>query len=207
MRHLALPAEDAHQLHSKYYKDYGLAISGLVKHHKIDPMAYNREVDDALPLDDIIKPDPKLRQLLADIDRTRVKPWLFTNAHITHAQRVVRLLGVEDMFEGITFCDYSKEPLLAKPHVHMFEKAEADAGAVSSEQCYFVDDSLLNCRHASDRGWTVVHKLEEEDPEPGARGGKYQVRDLEELRAIFPQFFSKDVVAGQDIQKATSSQL
>lgn len=175
-------------LHSKYYKEYGLAISGLVKHHKIDPMAYNREVDDVLPLDDIIKPDPKLRKLLSDIDRSKVKPWLFTNAHITHARRVVKLLGVEDMFEGVTYCDYSKQPLLAKPHVEMFEKAEREAGAVSSESCFFVDDSLLNCRHAAQRGWTVTHKLEKDIVAPKSPDWS-AVNDLEELRGLYPQFF------------------
>ena len=205
-RHLSLPASDARALHARYYKDYGLAISGLVKHHTIDPLAYNREVDDALPLDDIIKPDPQLRKLLEDIDRSKVKLWLFTNAHITHARRVVRLLGVEDCFEGVTFCDYAAKVLLAKPHKEMFDKAEREAGAMSREECYFVDDSALNCRHASERGWTVVHKLEEEDSAPERRAGRYQIRHLEELKSIFPQIFAENSESTKEA-KETSSQL
>lgn len=200
VRHLSLPASDARALHARYYKDYGLAISGLVKHHTIDPLAYNREVDDALPLDDVIKPDLQLRKLLEDIDRSKVKLWLFTNAHITHARRVVRLLGVEDLFEGVTYCDYAAKVLLAKPHKEMYDKAEREAGAMSREECYFVDDSALNCRHANERGWTVVHKLEEEDPAPEKRAGRYQIRHLEGLRSIFPQFFVENA-------KQASSQL
>lgn len=125
-------------LHQKYYKDYGLAISGLVVHHKVDPLEYNREVDDALPLDGLITPNPDLRKLLEDIDTTKVKPWLFTNAYITHAQRVIKLLGIEDLFEGITFCDYRKMPFICKPHKEMYDKAEREAGALSSQDCYFV---------------------------------------------------------------------
>ena len=204
VRHLALPASDARALHSRYYKDYGLAISGLVKHHTIDPLAYNREVDDALPLDDVIKPDLQLRKLLGDMDKSKVKMWLFTNAHITHAQRVVRLLGVEDCFEGITYCDYAAKVLLAKPHEEMFEKAERDAKATSKDNCYFVDDSALNCRHAKERGWTVVHKLEEEDTPPESKAGKYEVRDLEELRSIFPQFFIKHLQSAVNQRDASS---
>ena len=192
VRHLSLPAADATALHARYYKDYGLAISGLVKHHTIDPLAYNREVDDALPLDDIIKPDTQLRGLLEDIDRKKVKMWLFTNAHITHGRRVVRLLGVEHLFEGITYCDYAAEVLLAKPHKEMFDKAEREAGAMSKEDCFFVDDSALNCRHAEQRGWTVVHKLEEEELAPDSQAARYQIRHLDELRNLFPQFFAKN---------------
>lgn len=101
-------------------------------------MEYNRKVDDALPLDDILKPDQDLRRLLEDIDTTKVRLWLFTNAHITHAQRVIKLLGLEGIFEGMTYCDYSQPKLICKPHKEAFEKAEADAGVRSVEDCYFV---------------------------------------------------------------------
>ncbi|KAI4210062.1 MAG: hypothetical protein LQ351_007052 [Letrouitia transgressa] len=188
-KHLSLSTADAIVLHQRYYKDYGLAISGLVQHHKVDAMEFNREVDDALPLDGLITPNEELRKLLCDIDTTKVKLWLFTNAHITHGQRVVRLLGVDDLFEGITFCDYRKLPFVCKPHTEMFEKAEEEAVAPSTEDCYFVDDSELNCRHAHARGWNTAHLLEAGIPDPTEKAARYQIRDLEELRDIFPQFF------------------
>ena len=207
IRHLSLPAGDATKLRKKYYKDYGLAISGLVKHHQIDPLAYNREVDDALPLEGVITEDKGLRRLLEDMDKSKVKLWLFTNAHITHARRVVKLLGVEDLFEGVTYCDYGRTPLVAKPHMEMFEKAEREAGVEGRMgECFFVDDSALNCRHADERGWVVVHKLEEQDPEPERRLGKYQIRSLEELRVLFPQFFGRaSVIDGEYIKTHTNS--
>jgi pyrimidine and pyridine-specific 5'-nucleotidase len=132
-------------LHNKYYKEYGLAIEGLTRFHKIDALEFNREVDDALPLDSILKPDPHLRKLLEDLDPSKVKLWLLTNAFITHAERVVRLLGVDDLFEGMTFCDYGASKLICKPHPEMFEKAEQEAKASSTDQCFFVGKfSLLS---------------------------------------------------------------
>ena len=98
-------------------------------------------MDDALPLDGLITPDPHLRKLLEDLDRNKVKPWLFTNAHITHGQRVVKLLGIEDMFEGITYCDYSKPSIICKPHSAMYDKAQAEADVSSPEDCFFVGTS------------------------------------------------------------------
>ena len=132
-------------LHHKYYREYGLAIEGLTRFHKIDPLEFNREVDDALPLDDILKPDATLRELLEDLDRTKVKPWLLTNAYVTHGKRVVRLLGVDDLFEGITYCDYSQPKLVCKPSTEMWEKAEKEAGASGIEKCYFVGELYLFC--------------------------------------------------------------
>lgn len=128
-------------LHQKYYKEYGLAIEGLTRHHQIDPLEFNYEVDDALPLDRILKPDPKLRKLLESLDTSKVKPWLLTNAYVNHGKRVIKLLGVEDLFEGITFCDYGQLPLVCKPSQEMYAKAEKEAGAPSTESCYFVGKS------------------------------------------------------------------
>jgi len=92
--HLSLSENDAMMLRQRYYKEYGLSLEGLARHHKVDPMEFNREVDDALPLDEILSPDPDLRALLCSFDPAKVKLWLFTNAHVTHGKRVVQLLGI-----------------------------------------------------------------------------------------------------------------
>ncbi|EEA28728.1 suppressor of deletion of TFIIS [Talaromyces marneffei ATCC 18224] len=189
VKYLSLEPEDATMLHQKYYKEYGLAIEGLTRHHKIDPLVFNREVDDALPLDEILKPDPKLREFLQDLDTTKVKPWLLTNAYVTHGKRVVKLLGVEDLFEGITYCDYGQERLICKPADEMWEKAEKEAGAKSIDDCYFVDDSALNCRYAEKRGWKTAHLVEPMLQMPVTPACKITIRRLEELRELFPQFF------------------
>lgn len=188
--HLSLSPEEATELHNRYYKDYGLAIEGLVRHHKVDPLEYNRLVDDALPLEDILSPDPKLRKLLEDLDRTKVKPWLFTNAYVMHGKKVVKLLGVDDLFEGITFCDYAAEKLLCKPAPDMFKKAMKESGAVSKKDCYFVDDSALNAKGATTFGWTAVHYVEPEVKAPETPVSKHQISDLEQLRDLFPHFFT-----------------
>lgn len=139
--HLSLSQADAYELHQRYYKEYGLAIEGLVRHHKVDPMEYNSKVDDALPLEEVLSPDADLRRLLEDIDRSKVRLWLFTNAHITHGQRVVKLLGIDDLFEGITFCDYSSaRTFLCKPNPDMYALAQSDAGVTSADQCYFIGE-------------------------------------------------------------------
>lgn len=142
-RHLSLNVEDAKLLQTRYYKDYGLVLEGLLRHHKIDPMVFNREVDDALPLDSMLSPDLELRKLLTRLDRRNVKPWLLTNAHVSHATRVLNLLGVSDLFEGITFCDYEQVPLVCKPSSQMYERAELEAGAKSPDQCFFVGKLII----------------------------------------------------------------
>lgn len=188
VKHLSMTVDDAYMLHQQYFKDYGLAIEGLSRNHKIDPLVFNREVDDALPLDELLKPDPDVRQTLERFDKSKVKMWLFTNAHITHGQRVVRLLGVEDLFEGITYCDYSESPLVPKPLPAMFDKAEREAHATDHDKIYFVDDSLLNCRDAYKRGWKkTVHLVEPQVPSPEKKPCEHQISHLRELLDLFPE--------------------
>jgi pyrimidine and pyridine-specific 5'-nucleotidase len=140
-KNLNVSEEEAVRLHTEYYKNYGLAIEGLVRHHQMDPLDYNAKVDDALPLEDLITPNPQLRQLLTDIDTSKVRLWLLTNAYVTHGKRVVKLLGIDDLFEGLTYCDYSQIPIVCKPQREMFAKAMREAGAESAEGCYFVGES------------------------------------------------------------------
>lgn len=190
VNHLDVPTEEATRLHHQYYKDYGLAIEGLSRHHQINPLDFNREVDDALPLDELLSPDAELRRLLESIDKTKVKLWLFTNAHITHGKRVVRLLGIDDLFEGITFCDYTERRLISKPMPAMFQKAEKEARVTDRTKVYFVDDSYLNCKSAYERGWiNSVHLVEPTVQEPSEKACKYQISHLRELFELFPELF------------------
>lgn len=223
MTHLSIPEEEATRLTREYYTTYGLAIEGLVRHHQIDPLDYNAKVDDALPLEDILKPDPELRQLLEDIDKSKVTMWLFTNAYVNHGKRVVRLLGIDDLFNGLTYCDYAQFPFMCKPAKEMFRKAMQEAGVDKPEDCYFVgkllytgylpssahmnghcsfhhtDDSYANCESAKELGWTAAHIVEEGLPVPETKASQFQIRQLRELRDVYPQFFkSKD---SRDVSK------
>ncbi|KAF4967709.1 hypothetical protein FSARC_4770 [Fusarium sarcochroum] len=188
-KHMGLLPEDAERLHKDYYQQYGQAIEGLVRHHQIDALEYNAKVDDALPLDDLIKPNPQLRRLLEDIDTSKVRLWLLTNAYVNHGKRVVRLLGVDDKFEGLTYCDYAQVPFVCKPQKDMFLKAMKEAGVSDTSNCYFVDDSHKNCVGAQKAGWTAVHFVEEGFPPPETPASQYQIRSLEELRSIYSEFF------------------
>ncbi|KAM7211940.1 HAD-like domain containing protein [Rhypophila decipiens] len=191
VKHLSIPWNEAVRLHKEYYQSYGLAIEGLVRHHQIDPLEYNAVVDDALPLEGIITPRPELKKLLEDIDRSKVKLWLFTNAYVNHAKRVIKLLEVEEYFDGVTYCDYGKIPLTCKPQPEMYAKGMKEAGVDIHEDCYFVDDSYLNCKKAQELGWTTVHLVEDGVTPPKIPASKYQIRHLEQLRSVFPQFFKK----------------
>lgn len=82
----------------------------------------------------MIKPNPSLRKLFQDIDRTKARVWGLTNAyrpvryrfssaswhteyHVQHAERVLRILNLDDQLDGLVFCDYNSpdHAFVAKP--------------------------------------------------------------------------------------------
>ncbi|KAI0732964.1 pyrimidine 5-nucleotidase [Fomitopsis betulina] len=202
---LGFPEEEASELHHKYYTQYGLALRGLVRHHQIDALDFDRKCDGSLPLEDILKPDLKLQKLLEDIDRSKTRVWGLTNAYQSHAKRVLRILGVEDQVEGVIFCDYANPKFACKPEPEYFCNALQKANIQDPSRCCFVDDSRNNVLAAKQLGWgRCVHFCERglvaveggkpkeigSDIVPGPDDeGITTITDLEELRTVWSDLF------------------
>jgi pyrimidine and pyridine-specific 5'-nucleotidase len=80
-RTIGLPEEEATRLHLRYREQYSMALRGLLLHHEIDPLDYDKNCDAALPLEDLLAPDPHVRALLSSLDRRKVKLYALTNAY------------------------------------------------------------------------------------------------------------------------------
>ncbi|SCW02914.1 LAFE_0F17062g1_1 [Lachancea fermentati] len=192
---LDLDDAEARRLHYKYYREYGLAIRGLVMHHDINALEYNEMVDDALPLQDILKPDLELRAMLKKLKScSKVdKLWLFTNAYKNHGIRCVRLLGIADLFDGITYCDYAqKDTLICKPDPKAFERAKRQSGLGDYANSWFVDDSGNNIKTGLSLGMRkCIHLVEDEvDTDLGKTPkGCAIIRKIENLPEVVPELF------------------
>lgn len=185
-KNLHLNDKEAHNLHMSYYKQYGLALEGLVRVHKVDALEYNRVVDDALPLDKILTPNPALRKLLLDLKNSGKveRLWLFTNAYKNHALRVIHLLGLGDIFDGLTYCDYKDFPLTCKPMEKSFEKAFKESRAFNINNTYFVDDSEINVKAARKFGWGKIIQYVELDSDLPCDLNTYPSLDIHMIRSI-----------------------
>lgn len=164
VNYLQLPHAESKQLGARFYRDYGLAIKGLIKHFSIDPREYDRFVDGGLPLDDILRPEDRLRSLMDKISQ-KGSCWIFTNAGVNHALRVLNLLQIKEYFSGVIYCDYSEENFPAKPDRMAFARAMQCVGVEDPKKCFFFDDSIGNIRSAQEMGWNVVY-IDEENAKP-----------------------------------------
>lgn len=112
---LGLSPRQAEELHLRYYRSYGLAIRGLVKHHEIDPLEYDQQCDVSLPLEDILFPNPALVDMIARLDQSKCRIVGLTNAYKVHARRVLDLVGLSSYVEGCIYCDYAQKDFSCKP--------------------------------------------------------------------------------------------
>ncbi len=156
---LGLPREEIPAIRENYYHQYGTTLKGLLIHHNIDPYQYLDFVH-AIPLDDYIKADPRLRQSLQDISIPR---WIFTNADTNHALRVLDILGVSDQFEGILSID--SLDFLNKPEPAAFRAALKALHDPDPQACILIDDIPKNLISAFKVGlYTIL--VGSSDPAP-----------------------------------------
>ncbi|KAB5594592.1 O-methylsterigmatocystin oxidoreductase [Ceratobasidium theobromae] len=144
---LKLEPEEARALHQRYYTEYGLSVRGLIKHHDVDPLDFDAKCDGALPLEELLTPDPAVRKLLEDIDPSKARIWALTNAYKTHAERVLKILKLDDLFEGLVYCDYGAKDFACKPERRFYDRA-LELARTTAKKSYFVDDNFGNVRGA-----------------------------------------------------------
>ncbi|KAF8155390.1 pyrimidine 5-nucleotidase [Crassisporium funariophilum] len=198
---LGLSTEQASDLQWQYYRKYGLPLRGLVLHHHVDPLHFDQECDGSIPLGQMITFDPSIRKLLEDIDRSKARVWVLTNAYLTHAQRVLQILELEDQIEGIVYCDYKDPNFTCKPEPAHYHRAMRLAKVSETSKCLFVDDSKGHVDAARAFGWgSCVHFSEQDSSSVESMLGKKAVKNdngvvvisnLEQLRDVWPHIFLK----------------
>jgi len=196
---LGLAKGSGNDLAEHYYTEYGLAIRGLIAHHQIDPLDFDAKCDQSLPLEQVLKPDPRTRKLLEDFDRSKTRVWALTNAYINHAKRVLKILQLDDLVEEIVYCDYLQPNFSCKPEPKFYHDALVEAKVTDPSTCYFVDDSLKNVRAAKNLGWgSSIYFRESPTDNPYESGLALQtrvegvdatIRSLDELRGLWPHLF------------------
>ncbi|KAI8380818.1 pyrimidine 5'-nucleotidase [Blakeslea trispora] len=178
--------KEAARLQKKYHKLYGTSLKGLQTEFQVDPLDYDAKVDQSLPLDGLINKDEPLREMLHHM---HCKKWVFTNAYKVHALRCLKLLGIENEFDGLTYTNYALPNFNCKPDPAAFVRAMKDAGAIDPKQCYLVDDSAQNVDAAKQFGWTAIHLA---DDASTSNHGDYQIDDIHDLYKILPELWQSE---------------
>ena len=114
-----IPPQGVVELREHLYHKYGTTMRGLAAEYQIDIHDYLAFVHD-VPLNNYILPDPELRQVLLSMPNKLV---IFTNADTSHAHRVLKIIGIDDLISQII--DIIAVSPYCKPQMGAFEKAMA----------------------------------------------------------------------------------
>lgn len=149
-RFLQVSPDRARALRYAYAQRYGTTLRGLQEEHGLNPWEYLRFVSQ-VPVERYLRPDAQLRALLENLPQSK---WILTNADAPYARRVLRALGIEDLFEGIL--DIEALGWIPKPHREAFQKAWKRAGVAHPRQALLVDDLVRNVQGALVAGMDAV---------------------------------------------------
>lgn len=147
-RETGLPWDEAYALQKKYLSEHGTTLAGLMANHGVNPEAFLDEVHDVSMHD--LHPDPVLRAAIEALPGRRL---VFTNGDKNHAERVLKKLQLDDLFEGtfhIALADY-----IPKPHPKTFERM-IEAHDVTPGSAAFFEDTARNLKPAFELGMTTV---------------------------------------------------
>jgi len=147
---MGFPPENVNVIREKYFREYGTTLRGLQANHKVDMDDYLAFVHD-VPLADYIHPDPQVKTALASIP---ARKFIFTNADKNHAGRVLAILGLQELFEGII--DVHTIAPYCKPMPGAFELALKAAGDPDPRKCVLLDDQRRITRVASQLGFYTI---------------------------------------------------
>ncbi len=149
MRRYNLSREEAGTLQKHYFSHYGTTMRGLYVERQIDPQEYLKFVHD-VPVEDFVRPDSKLREVLQRIAEEKV---IVTNADVPHARRVLEALRISDLFTRIF--DVVSFEYECKPAPAVYTRVLKALGA-RGEECVLIDDAARNLAPARAHGIHTV---------------------------------------------------
>jgi pyrimidine 5'-nucleotidase len=160
---LHIPVAQVPFLRRSLFEQYGTTLRGLQANYKFEVADFLAFVHD-VPLADYIQPNPALRSALVAIP---ARKFIFTNADVNHAKRVLGVLELEDCFDGII--DVVAIDPYCKPMPQSFAIALKAVGESDPRRCAMVDDMPRTTRAAREQGlYAILYGAEGPHPDADA---------------------------------------
>lgn len=145
---LSVSPEEAAALRSRYFREHGTTMRGLMTVNAIDPHEFLAFVHDI----DLtgVPPDPALVAALRRLDGRKI---VHTNGSTRHAERLLDHLGLSDAFCGIidiVAAEFDPKPALAGYRLLLARHA------VAPQRALMVEDIARNLEPAAALGMTTA---------------------------------------------------
>ncbi len=145
---LNMEISEAKKLQSKYYKQHGTTLRGMMDNHGVDPDYF---LDEVHRLDySIVGPNQLLNEELEKLEGRKI---IYTNANEKHVLDVLKRINLSDYFDeifDIKLANYIPKPEI-KPYEQIIELFKIDASSSA-----MFDDIAKNLVPAKKVGFTPV---------------------------------------------------
>jgi putative hydrolase of the HAD superfamily len=154
VRHLGITPAQSDVLRRRYWLRYGATLLGLVRHHGVQAAHFLHHTH-ALP-----GLEQRVRGHAADLAalaRLRGRKYILTNAPAAYAARVLGVLGIAHLFDGLLSIEDMRMfgELRPKPDARML-RALAARLRVPPSRCVLVEDTLVHQKAAHRIGMHTV---------------------------------------------------
>lgn len=150
-RKVSLDETAAKQLRDHYWLRYGATLTGLVRHHGVDPHHFLAETHDFLPeLPRMVVHDRALRHALARLPGRKI---VFSNAPQRYVDAVLELIGIRPLIDSVWTIERLR--LTPKPHDAAFRRLLHEE-RLDPRRCILVEDTTANLRAAKRLGMKTV---------------------------------------------------
>ncbi len=150
LRTVSMPKSEVPAFREDLFSRYGGTLPGLTIEYGSDFYASMRYCHD-IDVENYVQPDPALREYLLEL---RGRKYIFTSSYRFYAVRVLRVLGIQDCFDGIIDAiDVYPNP---KPAPESFRRAIQITAEPDVHRCAFVDDQARNVAAGHQEGFFAI---------------------------------------------------
>jgi putative hydrolase of the HAD superfamily len=149
-QYLQLDEHAANSLRVHYWQRYGATLSGMMRHHGTDPGHFLWHTHQFAQLSQMVVRQPRLRYVLKKLPGRKL---VFSNAPMHYAHAVLKVLGVQDMFDDVFAIEHTL--YRPKPELHGYIRL-LRKHRLNPAQCVMVEDSAENLQAAKRVGMRTV---------------------------------------------------
>ena len=174
-KNLNMELSEAKKLQSKYYKQQGTTLRGMMDNHGVDPDYFLEEVH---RLDySIVGPNEKLNNELKSLKGRKI---IYTNANKQHVVDVLQKINLSNFFDEVF--DIKMANYIPKPEIKPYQQI-IDLFNIDSKSSAMFDDIAKNLVPAKKVGFTPVwvdagYENFSDDIKASKEYLDYQTRDL-----------------------------
>ncbi len=154
VRELAMTPSEADALRRAYWLRYGATLLGLLRHHGVRAEHFLHHTHVLPGLEDAVHGDA---HDLAALRALRGRKYILTNAPRAYTERVLGVLGIASVFDGVIAVEDMRMfgELRPKPDARMLRRLAAQLG-VPASRCVLIEDTLAHQKAARSIGMQTV---------------------------------------------------